>query len=773
MVKQQRTKETPPKLQRERGPLRPPLSPLKRNLPFSSFPSKLLPTLTHPPLSCSSPFISHHHHYTRTPSMPSASSAFLTPTSLDRSPKSLKEKNRMSSSSSSSERVDNWVAKLPHGLAVFTAETIAYLVFSNSLSLSNHALSNPSSPHHLPVNLPPSRIIHPLSPSPSNPPSNFNLPQPALHLWPSREFVDSVEMILKTTQVSAQVVLMAILFIDRFKKSSPMSGERGSELRLLVVGLLLANKTLDDSAYTNKTWSEVSHIDLEDLNRMERQFLLGIAFDLWTSTDEFKAWLLRLDDLQKTRRDAIEAFRPHQSVASPAIPYFPFSSSLHPSLNLNPYGSSQRPTSSSSSIQIPSLHLPLDPSPSNPPPPHTNLVYPGSFVQRPQQHQRVPQMSMAQLQIGSSSSKPQDPSHFVVPSSSRLPLPPPHQQPQLQQPTYPYPPITVPMPTFMTQQPLQTRRISPHHGSSSSSNFVPPPPPSHSSIPTIATPRSNKRPAGDAFSSPPHPSSYETNGVPPPKRQHRSSFDSSAVSTPSNPYPQPPLQPQQVVPLLPRVMGGAGSSTGGETMFPGSQIGGFGGQVVRGGGGRGSVQWPSMQDYAAGAGGALYAPLVYQARDANGVVQLYVQTIAASPLSSSPSYLTYRKAHLKVQPAPSTSHQPQQSSSSSQPRYSSNLSQPPSNSYLYPYPYAQSQPTAQYLHPASHEHQQQHLPKEQAPSMARPASSSWTAAQPTQQQQQQQQQGLVNGEGGAPSHGMDWDGLEKWRRGVVSSPVTE
>lgn len=51
-------------------------------------------------------------------------------------------------------------------------------------------------------------------------------------------------MVLKTTQVSAQVVLMAILFIDRFKKSSPMSGERGSELRLLVVGLLLANKSV-------------------------------------------------------------------------------------------------------------------------------------------------------------------------------------------------------------------------------------------------------------------------------------------------------------------------------------------------------------------------------------------------------------------------------------------------------------------------------------------------------------------------------------------------
>ena len=153
------------------------------------------------------------------------------------------------------------------------AELVSFLWFSSSLAVSSHTLSAPPSPLHVP-----SRIVHPLSPTSTSsygfpPPHGVSStrPAPALHLWPSNEFHASVDMILRTTQVSSQVVLLAMLYLDRFKKSCPTPGERGSEVRVLVVALLLANKTLDDSAYTNKTWSEVSRIDLLDLNRCERE----------------------------------------------------------------------------------------------------------------------------------------------------------------------------------------------------------------------------------------------------------------------------------------------------------------------------------------------------------------------------------------------------------------------------------------------------------------------------------------------------------------------
>ena len=180
------------------------------------------------------------------------------------------------------------------------AELVTFLWFSSSLAISSHTLSTPSSPLHMP-----SRIVHPLSPVSTSshgfPPVHHHpllpKPPPALHLHPSPEFITAVDMILRTTQVSSQVVLLASMYIDRFKKSNPTQGERGSELRLLVVAFLLANKsvrprlcpaadsvaqtvtdsrgfvcrTLDDSAYTNKTWSEVSRIDLADLNRCERE----------------------------------------------------------------------------------------------------------------------------------------------------------------------------------------------------------------------------------------------------------------------------------------------------------------------------------------------------------------------------------------------------------------------------------------------------------------------------------------------------------------------
>lgn len=51
------------------------------------------------------------------------------------------------------------------------------------------------------------------------------------------------------------------------------------------------------NTYTNKTWSEVSSIDLVDINRMEREFLLGIDFDLYVDKTTYESWLNLLTGL--------------------------------------------------------------------------------------------------------------------------------------------------------------------------------------------------------------------------------------------------------------------------------------------------------------------------------------------------------------------------------------------------------------------------------------------------------------------------------------------
>lgn len=61
--------------------------------------------------------------------------------------------------------------------------------------------------------------------------------------FPSTGFLKWVTTILSTTQVTQNVILLALLFIYRLKKQNPtVKGQPGSEYRLLTVALMLGNK---------------------------------------------------------------------------------------------------------------------------------------------------------------------------------------------------------------------------------------------------------------------------------------------------------------------------------------------------------------------------------------------------------------------------------------------------------------------------------------------------------------------------------------------------
>ncbi|ORX95121.1 hypothetical protein K493DRAFT_315166 [Basidiobolus meristosporus CBS 931.73] len=108
----------------------------------------------------------------------------------------------------------------------------------------------------------------------------------------SADFKAFCSALIFTTELSSTIILTALQYIHRFKSYSPSAGgDKGSEYRLFTVALMLASKFLDDSTYTNKTWSEVTRIPVEELNRMELEFLVFIDFDLYATEKEFVHWL--------------------------------------------------------------------------------------------------------------------------------------------------------------------------------------------------------------------------------------------------------------------------------------------------------------------------------------------------------------------------------------------------------------------------------------------------------------------------------------------------
>ncbi|KAJ5985780.1 hypothetical protein N7499_007928 [Penicillium canescens] len=113
------------------------------------------------------------------------------------------------------------------------------------------------------------------------------MPTPGFQKW--------VATILSTTQVSQNVILLALLFIYRLKKfNSGVKGKKGSEFRLMTVALMLGNKFLDDNTYTNKTWAEVSGIAVHEIHIMEVEFLSNIRYDLFSSEAAWARWHTKL-----------------------------------------------------------------------------------------------------------------------------------------------------------------------------------------------------------------------------------------------------------------------------------------------------------------------------------------------------------------------------------------------------------------------------------------------------------------------------------------------
>ncbi|KUI58813.1 Meiotically up-regulated gene 80 protein [Cytospora mali] len=126
-------------------------------------------------------------------------------------------------------------------------------------------------------------------------PRDKPLPRLAATALPTEAFKKWVQTVLSTTQVTQNVILLAVMFIYRLKMTNPsVRGRPGSEYRLLTVALMLGNKFLDDNTYTNKTWAEVSGISVQEIHVMEVEFLSNMRYALLASKEQWEEWLGKL-----------------------------------------------------------------------------------------------------------------------------------------------------------------------------------------------------------------------------------------------------------------------------------------------------------------------------------------------------------------------------------------------------------------------------------------------------------------------------------------------
>ncbi|KAJ2816312.1 hypothetical protein IWW50_006543 [Coemansia erecta] len=132
--------------------------------------------------------------------------------------------------------------------------------------------------------------------------------------------------LLRSTQIAVPIVMLALLYVNRFKLRYPgLTGGNGSEYRMFVVALMLASKFLEDNTFTTQTWSEVSHLPARELAIMQRELLVALDHRLHVADTEYNSWIARLQTIVVGKGQSFQlspsplsAFAPSE-VHTPAI----------------------------------------------------------------------------------------------------------------------------------------------------------------------------------------------------------------------------------------------------------------------------------------------------------------------------------------------------------------------------------------------------------------------------------------------------------------------
>lgn len=334
-----------------------------------------------------------------------------------------------------------------------------------------------------------------------------SLPTLVPEVSPALGFQKWVTTVLTTTQVSQNVILLALMFIYRLKKfNTGVKGKSGSEFRLLTIALMLGNKFLDDNTYTNKTWAEVSGISVQEIHIMEVEFLSNVRYNLFASASKWNEWHAKLRQFSEFYNKASRV--PEEEQLAPKTPALRISPSLGPTPPLpspSPASKLPSPPANDSLRPLPNWNPSLTNSSYAPPLPRLGNEIPASVNPRkrsrdePTEEHPAKRVAMSNPPVATlppSSALPNIPTlpPVLTPTSApsshapHMPMPRPVSQ-QLPRPNLPPSNLTPTIPSTMSQQhpSISVRPIpSAYNPPAQTSHWVQQMPPS-TSVPSVSS----------------------------------------------------------------------------------------------------------------------------------------------------------------------------------------------------------------------------------------------------------------------------------------------
>lgn len=109
------------------------------------------------------------------------------------------------------------------------------------------------------------------------------IPPPSFRKW--------VHQVLCATRLPSATILLSMFYLATRMPMVANQPKTDNQLfRLLTISLVLGSKFLDDNTFINRSWSDVSGIAVQDLNKMETEWLVAIEFKLHRDPAETQGW---------------------------------------------------------------------------------------------------------------------------------------------------------------------------------------------------------------------------------------------------------------------------------------------------------------------------------------------------------------------------------------------------------------------------------------------------------------------------------------------------
>ncbi|XP_059644787.1 cyclin-P3-1 [Cornus florida] len=108
-----------------------------------------------------------------------------------------------------------------------------------------------------------------------------------------RQYADRI---FKYSTCSPSCFVVAYIYMDRFLQTTNAHLTSLNLHRLLITGVMLAAKFLDDEGYNNAHFAKVGGISTKEINELEMKFLFSIDFRLHVTLETFNKYCLELEE---------------------------------------------------------------------------------------------------------------------------------------------------------------------------------------------------------------------------------------------------------------------------------------------------------------------------------------------------------------------------------------------------------------------------------------------------------------------------------------------